>query len=59
MANITVANLVATDGIFLSGQGALAGACTVQNINAGTSFSIRCTTAPANGTVFNVLIVRR
>jgi hypothetical protein len=59
VANITVANLTVTDSITLTGQGALAGACTVQNITAGTSFSIRCTTAPANGTIFNVLIVRK
>ncbi len=58
---ITLANLVATDSITITGQGAPATSarpCDVDTIVAATSFRINCTANPGT-LVFNVLVVRR
>ena len=58
---ITLANIVATDSITISAQGAATNGrpCVVDTITAGASFRIDCTANPGNGLVWNVLVVRR
>jgi len=58
-SGLTMGNLAVTDAIALVAQVSAGGSCTPDLITAATSFRIRCSVAPANGIVFNVLIVRR
>jgi len=59
---IAWANLAATDAVVMTGTNIPTGTgivCSVNAVTAATSYSIRCTGSPANGTVFNILVVRR
>ena len=59
---IAWANLTANDAVVMTGTNipvATGIVCSVNAVTAATSYSIRCTGSPANGTVFNILVVRR
>src|SRR5207244_3421996 len=58
-SGLTMGNLVITDAISIVSQVSAGGNCDPDLITAATSFRIRCSVAPSNGIVFNVLIVRR
>src|SRR6185436_3437149 len=60
VTGITIANLTVTDSITLTGRTTANNVgCFVASITAGTSFTIRCNANPGNGTVYNIMVVRR
>jgi hypothetical protein len=60
VSGITAGNLLATDSITISQASGTPGTgCFVGSITPGTRFTINCILAPGNGSVFNVLVVRR